>query len=107
MYIVRTYEGPIYVVSCNIGPICRTEILSTFHARVEYITALRKTTETNGDLGGTNTPKPRPLPLRDVDPHLGITCTPCLGRTLISLYTTHARLSHFRTATPQMLHWFQ
>ena len=80
--------------------IVRTEILATFHPRVEYISVTKYTIE----IMGANDPQNPPFSLRHVYPHLIHEClgdpTHCTKRQL-DLFT------HFCTTTQQRPHRLQ
>jgi len=79
-----------------------TEILSTFHARVEHVSVTKYAIETNGSMG-TKHPINRPFPLSHVDP------IPYIN--VCAHLTHHAKrqldlFTHFRT-TQQSPFWLQ
>jgi len=74
----------------------RTEIPSTFHAQVEYISVTKYGIENNG----SKHPRNRPFPLQHVDPH---SVHQCLGPCQMTARSVHTLLHNNAT----MSHWLQ
>jgi len=81
-----------------------TEILSTFHTQVEYISVTKYAIETIGSKGGQTTPKNPPLPLEARGPHL---IHECLGDPTHHPKWQLNRCMHFCTTMQQSPHWLQ
>jgi len=83
--------------------IVRTEILSTFHARVKYISVTKYATVTIGPMGASD-PKIHPFALRHVNPYL---THEWLGWPHSPPQMTARSVTHFCTTTQQRPHWLQ
>ena len=80
-----------------------TEI-STFHARVEYISVTKYAIETIGLIWGDKRPQNPPLPLEARGPHL---IHECLGDPIHHPKRQLDRYTHFHTTTQQRPRWLQ